>query len=89
MHNNINFNIVHWNCFKLTSTRIEEVNFFLNYTKTDVLCLNEIKLNNFEVNQIDFPGYSFLSKTRTNSGGGVGIIIKKELSYILLDIFDH
>ena len=49
MHNNTKFYIVHWNRFKLTSIRIEEVNFFLKNTKTDILCLNEIKLNNFEL----------------------------------------
>lgn len=50
--NNIknNLNLIHWNCFKLTYDRCNELKLFLGKYKPDIVSLNEIKLNEYECN---------------------------------------
>ena len=95
---NKQISIIHWNCFKLTSIRVEELSLFLKENQPDILCLNEVKLNNFETNLISFKDYVSIFKTRNDSsfGGGVAILIKeglnfeisKELDYLNLELLD-
>jgi len=38
--------IIHWNCFKLTNVRSEELRLFLQEAKPDIMSVQETKLNN-------------------------------------------
>ena len=62
--------IVHWNCFKLTVPRIEELNLFINDYKPDIISLQEIKISEELVNfRLRFKGYSTFHKVRTLTVG--------------------
>jgi hypothetical protein len=50
--------------------------------KNDIVCINESKLDEFDVPNINIDGYQFWSKHRqkcTRRSGGVGVFVKNEL----------
>ena len=81
--------IIHWNCFKLTETRIFEFKLFLDEFKPDIVSLQEIKLDEEEGNlKMRFDSYSVYYRPRKinpNWGGGVGFLIRNTLQYVELD----
>ena len=72
--------IIHWNCHSLTEKRRIELSSFLVENNPDVMCMNELKLNEAESNKyIQFAGYTSIFRCRDplkSSGGGVCILIK-------------
>ena len=84
--------VAHWNCFKLNKSKIEELRTFLNTQKPDIISLNELKLSEFECNyHLRFDNYQCTYKVRTNNadkGGGVAFLIKTDLIYTNIDLFD-
>lgn len=80
-----NFKIVHWNSFKLTTERIEELRIFIKKEKPDIVCLNETKLSIENVNYlVRFDNYNVVARPRKKNpdhGGGVIILIKNTINY--------
>ena len=72
--------IIHWNCFKMTESRLVALDFFLSETKPDIMCLNEVKYNQEEANLfLRFNYYYVYYKPRTlnpSDGGGVAILVR-------------
>lgn len=91
--NHSKLDVYHLNCFKLTAVRREELRLFLNQHKPDVVSLNEIKLNEFEVNYyLNFENYITLYKLRNKNphcGGEVVLLVKETLNPTNLSIFDE
>ena len=58
----------------------EKVNQFINETKADVICLQEVWLNNFQK-----EGYTFHQINRKDKlGGGVGILVRSTIKHELI-----
>ncbi len=59
--------IIHWNCFKMTKTRLYEFKLFLELFQPDIISVQEIKMDQEQSNLfLRFDGYkqgvSFLVK---------------------------
>ena len=82
--------IIHWNCFALTLKRRLDLISFLVEHNPDVMCLNELKLNEAESNvDLQFTGYSSYFRCRDplkSFGGGVCILVKSTLSHVQEDV---
>ena len=95
--NNINstskIKIIHWNCFKLNQNKCKEIEHFLNENSPDILCLNEVKLDQNKANYfLNFVNYITLYKPRpinSNYGGGVAMLIRSNLYFIEINIFSN
>ena len=72
--------IIHWNCFKMTQSRLIELTNFLSETKPDIMCLNEVKYSHEEANLfLRFDSYYVYYKPRIKNpsdGGGVAILVR-------------
>ena len=83
--------VVQWNCNKMTVNRCEELNLLIKEIDPDIICLNEVKLDQHRANyQLSFENYETIYKPRlanSNHGGGVAIIIKNKLDYCETNIF--
>ena len=90
-----NLKITHWNCCGLYS-KIEQLQLFINTNSPDIICLNELKSTSAQANYIlsEFTDrYNCIYKCRTPKrlnhqrvGGGVAILINKNLEYNRLTI---
>ena len=78
-------NIIHWNCFKLTSSRLFELEVFINKFKPDIMSLQEIKLSNEDANyKLRFDGYSTYHRSRSKNsdkGGGVAVLVNDRINH--------
>lgn len=85
--------LVHWNCFKLTIERIEELRLFIEKFKPDIISLNELKLDYYECNFfLNFDGYCAVFRVRQvgpGSGGGVALLINKNICFSNITMFDE
>ena len=78
-------NILHWNICGLLNkqdglTRL--IRSLGGSNKVSAVCLNETWLRSETSSKVDISGYNFVSKNRHGKkGGGVGILISKELNY--------
>jgi exonuclease III len=85
--------IIHWNCNSL-GNKIEEFKHFLSVNKPDIVSLNETKINEFNANFLfnSINNYKFVHKHRPsnkNGGGGVALLIHKNLKFNPLNMFDN
>jgi exonuclease III/phage gp16-like protein len=85
--------IIHWNCFKLNQNKCKEIEYFLIDNSPDILCLNEVKLDENRANCfLKFTNYTTIYKPRpinSNHGGGVAILIKSDLDIAETNIFSN
>ena len=83
-----NLNIIHWNCFKLTTPRLNELKIFLDKFRPDIVSIQELKLCEEDTNfRLRFEGYSSFHKLRavgSKHGGGVAVLIKENIPHTLL-----
>ena len=75
-------NIFSWNCNKLSGDRLVEFRLFLSDNDADIVCLNELKLNEQECNaDLRFDGYRTFSRPRAGDsasfGGGVCVLVRE------------
>ena len=81
--------ITHWNYFKLTLARSEELQLFLKESQPDIMSIQETKLNDESANLLmRYKGYSMYHKERTKNpsyGGGIAILIKEGITHYLID----
>ena len=82
--------IAHWNCHKLTTARNIDLRCFIYEHKPDIICLNELKLNEQECNdRLQYDGYISLFRCRDpikSHGGGVAIIIRRGIAFSEVDM---
>ena len=72
------------------SPRLEELKLYIYQNKIDILLLNEIKLDQNNSNFfLNIEGFTTYDKPRTSHGGGVAILIKKEIDHFQIHDFDH
>ena len=78
--------IIHWNCFKLNQNKCKEIENFLNENSPDILCLNEVKLDENRANFfLKFINYTTVYKPRpinSNHGGGVAMLIRSGIDFV-------
>ena len=78
----------HWNCFKLTIPRLNELKIFLDKFRPDIVSIQELKLCEEDANfRLRFEGYSSFHKLRavgSKHGGGVAVLIKENIPHTLL-----
>lgn len=69
--------------------KINEIRNELTVRNFDLLALTEIWLNgHIPTNSISIDNYSFIRKDRQTSGGGVGLLLNKQLKYSLIPTND-
>jgi len=57
--------IIHWNCFKLNQNKCKELENFLDKNSPDIMCLNEVKLDENKANFfLNFTNYVTIYKPR-------------------------
>ncbi|RMZ94334.1 RNA-directed DNA polymerase from mobile element jockey-like, partial [Brachionus plicatilis] len=83
--------IFHWNCnYFLNKKEVLELE--IQKLQPDIILLNEIKLDENRANYyLNFPAYVSIHRCRNIRGGGVAILIKKEIDFIQiydLDLFN-
>ena len=85
--------IVHWNSFKMTISKCEELNEFIKKNNPDIMSLNEVKMNHEEANYyLNFNNYKTFHKPREKNsryGGGVALIIKNSIDHTESNILEH
>jgi len=69
-----------WNANGIKSKIDEVVEFLYNYSP-EILCINETKLNQDEELIFLKTNYNFLCKSRNSKGGGVAILVRKDIKY--------
>ena len=80
--------LVQWNC-NYVLNKIPLLKDYLERLKPDVMLLNEIKLEKGTANfHLDFPGYICISKERNSRGGGVAVLVRRELDFVEDRSFD-
>ncbi len=86
---NHKLSIYHWNCFSLNLDRITELKMFLVEKRPDIICLNELKLNEAQCNlYMNFEQYITIHKSRNSFGGGVAMLIRKSIDYTAINFDD-
>ena len=69
--------------------RLEELKYYIYENNIDIILLNEIKIDQHKSNYfLNIEGYFTIDKPRSNHGGGVAILIKKEITYHQIHDFD-
>ena len=88
--------IIHWNCFKMTQTRLIEFKIFLNSEKPDIVSIQEIKMNQEEGHlYLRFDGYVTSYKARERNpefGGGTAILVADSVAHMVIGLeknLDH
>ncbi len=85
--------IIHWNCFKLNQNKCKELENFLDKNSPDIMCLNEVKLDENKANFfLNFTNYVTIYKPRqinSNYGGGVAMLIRSNLDFVETSIFKN
>lgn len=83
--NKINmFSILQWNSRSIISNKSNLLNYLKNNANPDIIVLSETWLkphNNFKINS-----YNLIQKCRVNGKGGVGILVKQNINYNIIDI---
>ena len=78
-------NILHWNICGLLSKQdglIRLIRSLGGINKVNAVCLNETWLRSETSDMVSVPGYNFVLKHRSRKkGGGLGILISKEMQY--------
>lgn len=86
MNNTSNeFLIGHWNCRSINNKKII-LNKILNDNNYAIFALNETMLK--ENNNLKFENYNLLQKNRKVKGGGVGLLINKNLEFQQITTLD-
>ena len=71
--------------FKLTESRLVAIDIFVNETKPDIMCLNEVKYSQVEANLfLRFNSYHVYYKLRSKisyDGGGVAILVRDDIPH--------
>lgn len=81
--------IILFNANSLAS-KIEEFEFYLHENNPDIVFVNELKMSQEEANySLHFHNYACVEKVRNKHGGGVCILIKKNIEHTMLNEFDH
>ncbi len=82
--------LIHWNCNGI-GNKVEELKLFIKKEWPDIICLNEIKQNEFTANyNLNIEHYETLFKVRVDKvGGGVAMIIKNTLDFEQISGLDH
>jgi exonuclease III len=84
--------IIHWNCNSIRN-KIYEFENFINTENIDIILLNETKINDLNANLLfnKLINYKYIHKQRNgkNGAGGVAIILKKNINFEQLNIFDN
>jgi len=80
---------MHWNANSIDkhSQTIEELELFILQNQIHLISINETKLS--EADNININNYTIIRKDRTSNGGGVAIIIKKQINYEQLDLLEE
>lgn len=80
---------MHWNANSIDkqSQPIEELENFIKNNKIHIIGINETKLQ--ESDEINLKDYNIIRKDRNQHGGGVAIIIDKQLQYDQLNTFEE
>ena len=90
--NNSQFKIMHWNCNSIRN-KIHEFENFINTKNIDIILLNETKINDLNANFLfnKLINYKYIHKQRNekNGAGGVANILKKNINFEQLNIFDN
>ena len=78
--------IVHWNAFTINNkNKLVQLESFLSREKTAIMCLNETKLES----KLAINNYDTIQKNRNCNGGGVAILIRNDLSFLINTTFDQ
>ena len=69
--------VVQWNCNKMTVSRCEELNLLIKEIDPDIICLNEVKLDQHRANyQLSFENYETIYKPRpANSNQPTAVVL--------------
>ena len=80
---------MHWNANSLDkqSQPIEELEDFIKNNKIHIIGINETKLQ--ATDQINLNNYNIIRKDRNQHGGGVAIIIDKQIQYEQVNLFEE
>lgn len=80
--------IVQWNCRSLHQ-RTGDLASIIEQCRPDIICLSETWMD--ETFRISFPGFSFALCNRNRHGGGVAIMIRRDIHFQVIDlnIFDR
>ena len=77
----IPFSLIHVNCRSLYH-KVDDIRILLEVTQPTILAVTETWLTEMQNDSIIFPGYNFVHKSRSSGlGGGVGLIIRKEILF--------
>ena len=83
------FSVMHLNCRSIIH-KIADINELLNFIPVSVLALTETWLNNETDDTFSIPNYQLIHKNReTGQGGGVGLLIRDNISYQNYDLTIH
>ena len=74
--------IVHFNINGLRSNKPLLVQ-YMNEHKPDIICINETKLD--QNSKISFTGHKMIRRDRNARGGGVAILIRKEMEFKIIE----
>ena len=81
MPNNRGFKIASLNINSLLK-HIDELRVCMTKQQLDILAINETKLDSdVPLNLISLEGYTWVSKNRNRSGGGVGFYIRNSINF--------
>lgn len=70
--------------------KIADIEFLLNNIKIDILCISETWLTGaIGCEIVTIAGYNFVGRDRSARGGGVGIYIRSNLQFTLLNYSDN
>ncbi len=87
--NNKKIKITQWNCNGLIS-KITIINQYLINDKPDLMLPNEIKCENAKTDpRVKLDNYVIEDKCRNKNGGGVAILIRKDIKYEQITALDH
>ena len=82
--------IIHWNCFKLTQQRIDDLRTFLFERRPHIMCLNELKLNeaqcNFHIQFINHTSHFRFRDSLKSNGGGLCILVRSDIVHTQINI---
>ena len=90
MYETSKLKIVHWNCFKLTDSRLIEFEMFLKIFDPDIISIQEIKLNtnlaNFKVRFNNYSTHLYTRDRGSDRGGGIAVLIKNQIAHSQITI---
>jgi exonuclease III len=78
--NKLSSSIYLWNANRI-KFKINELEEFLIKNNRSIFAINETKLNKNEENIFEKLNYNYVCNSRNNRGGGVAILIEKEIVY--------